>query len=102
MREISQVLPIVPVALMSEVLLQNKEKWKSELEIKTQCSVRISQLADAGAPIDISSSALENVLGSAMDAMIGRGLVEEKDNLLRMQQLETDIIKYYANSISHW
>lgn len=102
MREISHVLPIVPVALMSEVLLQNEEKWTSELEIKTQCSARIAQLADAGAPIDISSSALENVLGSAMDAMIGRGLVEEKDNLFRMQQSETDMFRYYANSIRHW
>ena len=102
MSEISQVLPIVPVALMSEVLLQNKEKWRSELEIKTQCSERISQLANAGAPIDISSSALENVLGSAMDAMIGRGLVEEENNLFRMRRSEIDIFKYYANSISHW
>ena len=102
MDNIEQVLPVVPVALMSEVLLQNKEKWSSELDIKSQCSERIRQLADNGAPIDISSSALENVLGSALDAMIGRGLVEEKDNLYRMKESELDIIKYYANSIAHW
>jgi glycerol-3-phosphate O-acyltransferase len=102
MNNISHVLPVVPVALMSEVLLKNKDEWKSELEIKSQCYARIRQLADAGAPIDISSSALENVLGSALDAMIGRGLVEEKENLCRMKESELDIIKYYANSIVHW
>jgi glycerol-3-phosphate O-acyltransferase len=102
MAKVSTVLPIVPVALVSEILLREQDSWRSELEIKTACSERIKQLALAGAPIDISSSALENVLGSALDAIIGRGLVEEKDNLYRMKSSEQDIISYYANSIRHW
>ena len=101
-KNISDVLPVVPVALMSEVLLQNMQEWKSELEIKTQCSRRIQQLAAAGAPIDISSSALENVLGSALDALRGRGLIDEEDNLFRMKASEEDLFRYYANSIVHW
>ncbi len=102
MRNISQVVPVVPVALMSEVLIKNKSAWKSELEIKTLCAERIVQLEKKGAPIDISSSAVESVLGSAMAALIGRGLVEEKDNLYRMKESELDIMNYYANSIIHW
>lgn len=102
MKNISQVVPVVPVALMSEVLRDNAAAWKSELELKSLCSQRIGQLERAGAPIDISHSALEKVLGSALDALVGRGLVEEKDNLYRMKETETDIINYYANSIAHW
>jgi len=102
MKNITQVVPIVPNALMSEIILKNKDDWKSELELKAEGSERISQLKEAGAPIDISSSAVESVLGSAMEVLIGRGLVEEKNNLYRMQATEVDIIKYYANSISHW
>ncbi len=102
MDNITQVVPVVPVALMSEILKTNASEWKSELELKSQCSEKIGQLERAGAPIDISHSALESVLGSALDAMIGRGLVEEKDNLFRMKESETDIINYYANSIMHW
>jgi len=102
MKNIAQVVPVVPVALMSEVLKNNADEWKSELELKSLCSERIGQLERAGAPIDISHSALENVLGSALDALRGRGLVEEKDNLYRMKESETDIINYYANSIVHW
>ena len=102
MNNISQVVPVVPVTLMSEVLINNASKWKSELELKSLCSERIAQLERAGAPIDISHSALESVLGSALDALIGRGLVEEKDNLYRMKESETDIVNYYANSIIHW
>jgi len=102
MKNISQVVPVVPVALMSEVLKNNASDWKSELELKSLCSQRIGELERAGAPIDISHSALENVLGSALDALVGRGLVEEKDNLYCMKESEIDIINYYANSIGHW
>ncbi len=63
---------------------------------------RIEALDKAGAPIDISSSALESVLGAALDALHGRGLLDEKENLYRMKAAEKDIIQYYANSISHW
>jgi len=102
MKNISQVVPVVPVALMSEVLKNTATEWKSEFELKSLCSERIGQLERAGAPIDISHSALENVLGSALAALLGRGLVEEKDNLYRMKESETDILNYYANSIVHW
>ncbi len=102
MKKIAQVVPVVPVALMSEVLIKNKAQWSSRLELKTKCSERIVQLEAMGAPIDISSSALESVLGSALVALAGRGLVEEKDNLYRIKESELDILNYYANSIVHW
>ena len=102
MSNIEQVVPVLPVALMSEILIENKDKWISALELKTLGAEKIEQLEKAGAPIDISSSALENVLGSALDALTGRGLLQEKENLYRMKSEEKDIINYYANSISHW
>lgn len=102
MGNISQVVPVLPVALMSEVIVRNREEWRSELQIKTLCVSRLEQLEDCGAPIDISSSALESVLGAALAALVGRNLVDEKDNLYRMKASEEDILNYYANSISHW
>jgi hypothetical protein len=95
-------VPVLPVSLMCDVLLKNRSQWKSELELKAQCVTRIAQLETAGAPIDISSSALESVLGSALEAIRGRGLVEEKDNLYQLKETEIEIISYYANSIAHW
>jgi len=102
MANISHVVPVLPVALISEVLLKNRSAWKSELELKVQCAERIKQLGTMGAPINISSSAVESVLGSALAALTGRGLVEEKENLYRMKADELDIINYYANSIAQW
>jgi glycerol-3-phosphate O-acyltransferase len=102
MHNISQVVPVLPVALMSEILVKNKDSWKSELELKSQCAERVSHLEAVGAPIDISRSALESVLGSALDILRGRGLVAEEKNLYRMNSDEADILNYYANSIAHW
>ena len=102
MKNVTHVVPVVPTALVSELLIKNKNEWKSELELKAECCDRINQLKELGAPIDISSSAVESVLGSAIDILIGRGLVEEKNNLYRMKESEFDIVNYYANSIVHW
>lgn len=102
MKKIARVVPVVPVALMSEILIKNNAQWHSELELKTKCSERIGQLKEAGAPIDIASCALESVLGSSLTALAGRGLVEEKENLYRMKESEFALLNYYANSIAHW
>lgn len=102
MHNISRVVPVVPVALMSEIVVKNKSLWKSELELKSQCAERVRYLETAGAPIDISHSALESVLSSALNVLRGRGLVNEKNNLYRMNSDEADILNYYANSIGHW
>lgn len=102
MHNISQVVPVLPVALMCEILLKNITVWKSELELKTQCVERIQELDDIGAPIDISSNALEGVLGAALEALEGRGLVEENNNMYRLKESELEILTYYANSIAHW
>lgn len=102
MKKIARVVPVVPVALMSEILIKNNAQWHSELELKTKCSERIGQLKEAGAPIDIASCALESVLGSSLTALAGRGLVEEKENLYQMKESEFALLNYYANSIAHW
>jgi glycerol-3-phosphate O-acyltransferase len=102
MDNISNVVPIVPSALMSEVLLQNVDAWQSEFELKVQCSKRIVELKKLGAPIDISKNTLESVLSSALTAMLGRGILEEKQNLYRINLAEIELYEYYANSIKKW
>ncbi len=102
MHEISQVIPILPVALMAEIVLKNSADWKSELELKTQAVTRIKQLRELGAPIDISASACEHVLTSALDMLTGRGFVGFKNGLYKSEQESQTILAYYANSIAHW
>jgi glycerol-3-phosphate O-acyltransferase len=102
MESISDVVPILPVALMSEVLLSNQNEWESELEIKTSALARIDALQKKGAPINISASACEQVLAGALDILIGRGLVKIENNLLKVNEGSVDVLRYYANSIRQW
>lgn len=102
MQEINLVIPILPVALMSEIILQNKHNWLSELELKTQAVTRIKQLEALGAPINISANACEHVLTSALDMLSGRGLVHIKEGLYRADSDSLTLLEYYANSIVQW
>jgi len=102
MENISHVIPILPVALMAEILLKNKNEWKSELDLKSQAAQRIDELKEKGAPINISSNACEGVLTNALIMLTARGLVDTKENLLCINDESEALVKYYANSIQHW
>jgi len=102
MKNISGVIPILPVALISEILLNNQGEWKSELEIKTLAAKRIEELKDLGGPINISANACEGVLTHALDMLIGRGLVDINENLMCAGAHALPLLEYYSNSIKHW
>jgi len=101
MEHISDVVPILPIALLSEVLLENRTVWKSELDIKSQAVLRINALKEKGAPINIPSNACEGVLTNALNMLIGRRLVDVEENLIRVKE-EVVLLEYYANSIKQW
>jgi glycerol-3-phosphate O-acyltransferase len=102
MHEIQQVIPVLPVALMSEIILQYRQSREGALELKASAMARIQQLKALGAPIKISSGAYENVLSAALDMLVGRGFVDFKDNLYQANVDSITALEYYANSIQHW
>jgi len=102
MSNIADVVPVLPVALISQVLLNNKACWKSELELKSLAIESINRLKQQGAPITLSASACEGVLTNAVNLLLGRGLIEIKDNLMRADTSAEVLLAYYANSIDRW
>ncbi len=102
MTDIKMVIPVLPVALMAEVLLTEQSHWMSELELKTKALQRIDTLKQLGAPIDIASGAFEHVLTGALDMLVGRGFVDFQNGLYQPQAKSIVILEYYANSIQHW
>jgi len=102
MQEIEQVIPILPVALIAEIICLNQQHWKSELELKSAAMNRIQQLEQTGAPIDISAGAFEHVLTAALDMLVGRGFVDLQQGLYKASQDSQPLLSYYANSIAHW
>ncbi len=103
MQSIARVVPILPVPLMCEIVLQSPQAWRSELELKARAVERIAELRGQGAPIDISDAACERVLSAALDMLVGRGFVEiNEDGLYRARAEAETVLQYYANSIRHW
>ena len=103
MHSIERVIPVLPVALMSRVVLENENMWVSAFELKSQAAGLIEQLKKQGAQIKLSESAREAVLEGALSMLVGRGFVEKnQQELLRADPGSIDLIKYYANSIVHW
>jgi glycerol-3-phosphate O-acyltransferase len=102
MGHIAAVIPILPIALISEVLLENKNIWTSELDLKSQALQKIELLRKKGAPIDISSGASEGVLNNALTMLVGRRLVDVEENLIRPKEEALVLLEYYANSIKQW
>ena len=102
MKEISDVIPITPVALMSDVILHQQEQNFSELELKASALTRIAQLEQLGAPIRITASATDNVLSGALDILEGRGFITEANGLFRIEDSARVMLEYYANSIRQW
>ena len=101
-KKIKDVIPVLPVALMSEIILSNKDEWKSELELKADAVKRIGELERQGAPINISASACEGVLSAALNMLEGRSFIDAKDNLYKAHEDAIELLSYYANSIAHW
>jgi len=102
MTEVRDAIPITPVALMAEVVLANKDTWKSELELKAQALKRMGVLKEMGAPIRISSNTTDSVLAGALVIIEGRGWLDMQDNLYKAKQDSLIMLEYYANSIAHW
>jgi glycerol-3-phosphate O-acyltransferase len=102
MQHIADVIPILPISLLSEVLLENKNIWKSELDIKATAMHKMETLKAKGAPIDILPSAIEGVITNALSMLKGRKLVEAQENLIRPKEASLVLLEYYANSIKQW
>ena len=84
---------------MSEVALEHREKWKSELEFKRLALDKIEHYHLQGAPITVARNACEGVLAVAMTMLISRNMLDKKEGLYRARESATDILSYYANSI---
>ena len=102
MAEVADVVPILPVALLCEVILTQRENWLSELELKSQAIGLIEDLRIRGAPIKVSAIASEGVLAAALTMLEGRGFIDNRDGLFRARGESLDMLRYYANSIAQW
>ena len=102
MEDIANVVPILPVALVSRVMKSLQFEALSREELLNACNDMITQLKQQGAPIKIQQQNFEGILTKTLDLLLGRGLLVQKADLFCLAENSQPILSYYANSLSQW
>ena len=103
MSAISEVVPVLPVSLMSTVFLDAMDTELNISDIEEHSNRLINELQARGAPVfgmARSTRALDIV--EAIDLMTLRRMVTASGNHFKAVSKEETIMRYYANTIDHW
>jgi len=102
LREIGAIIPVLPVALVSTVLLQNLDKSIGELELKSLVFKLIQQLEKHGSHVHIPREDRDYTLTTGIRMLTLRHiLTTDEDGLYKANPNERLLLEYYANSITH-
>jgi glycerol-3-phosphate O-acyltransferase len=101
MSAVGRVVPVVPVALVASVFLENPRRSFSELELKSSVQHKIDKLEEKNAFIYIPRSDRDYAIEVGLRTLILRHIVLEEYDLYRAFPGEIKILRYYANSIAH-
>jgi len=102
MKEIGAAVPVLPVSLMASMFLKTGGEWLSELEVKSRSFELMKVMEDNGAHIYIPREDRDYAVSAGLRMLTLRHLVKEKDGLYRVNQTESNLLRYYANSIRHF
>lgn len=103
MSDISEVVPVLPVSLMSMVFLEAMDTELDILDIEERSNRLINELQARGAPVlEMSRSARAQDIAEAIDLMTLRRMVTASGDRFKAVSAEETIMRYYANTIGHW
>jgi len=103
MSAISEVVPVLPVSLMSTVFLEAMDTELDILDIEERSNRLINELHTRGAPVfEMSRSTRALDIVDAIDLMTLRRMVTVSGDHFKAVSAEETIMRYYANTIDHW
>ena len=103
MRTIADVVPVLPVSLVSRVFLDAGDIAIDIMEVENRSNQLIAKLQERGAPIlETPRSTRAHAIADAVDLLMLRGIVAITDGKFKTALQEEAILKYYANAIGHW
>ncbi len=101
MEKVGEVIPVLPVALVSTVFEEAKGKGMSELALKAQTLKLIDELETKGAHIHIPRMDRDYAISTGLRMLTLRKLVVEQEGVFSVAVGEEPILNYYVNSIRH-
>ena len=100
--KIGRVIPVLPVALVATVLLQNEDHWMADLELKSKVFDLMQQIEEAGYHVHIPHGDRDYTLETGIRMLKLRHILEvNPEGLTRANLKEQLLLEYYANSIAH-
>ena len=102
MREIGQVIPALPVALVASVMVRHPDRAFSELELKSEVFALIRRIEERGAHVYIPRQDHDYMIGVGLRMLTLRRIVDERDGLFSANAGEARMLAYYANALAHF
>lgn len=103
MDAIADVVPVLPVSLVSTVFLRSMDVELDILDIEKRSNQLINELQERGAPVlQTPRSARAHAVADAVDQMILRRFVTSSNGHFKAVPEQEAILRYYANAIGHW
>ena len=101
MGRIGQVIPVLPVSLVSALFIAAPQRRWSELELKAAMHERMAALQAHGAHQYIPRQDQDYAFGVGLRMLVQRHMVHEQDGLFSMTGDAQELVAYYANAIAH-
>jgi glycerol-3-phosphate O-acyltransferase len=101
MEVVGQVVPALPVSLVSTALLEAGATPLSLFDLKARVAVLIEQLERSGAYVHIPRSDRDYAIEVGLRMLKLRHLVIEEEGGFRAEPKERLLLHYYANAITH-
>ena len=99
---IAAAVPVLPVSLVATVFVHHPERPMSELEVKARAQSLIDDLERRGAYVHIARADRDYAVAVGLRTLALRHFVEESAGLYRSRGGESEMLRYYANSIEHF
>jgi glycerol-3-phosphate O-acyltransferase len=100
-RCIGEVVPALPVPLISQVLLDAGPNGLSPADMKTQVDVLVARIETAGGHTHIPRDSFTYAIELGLKMLTTRYIVVEEAGIYRAAAGESAILQYYAASIAH-
>lgn len=103
MREVADVIPVLPVSLVSTVLLEAQEEALDLPAIQERTGRLQNALQARGAPVvEMSHSKRAGVIADAVDFLLLRKIIIANKGKIQINLEDKPLLQYYANSLRHW
>ena len=98
MKRVGDVIPVLPVSLLSEVFLEATAPL-SELDLKRRTAETLDALLSRGAHCHLPRSSLDYAVDVGLRMLTMRRIVEETSEGFVIAEGEDEVLRYYANAI---